>query len=98
MQIVSIGDNLHEMSNPVSWKKFEKYFKNIVCWKLMFSTVGKKNSPYYILKKKIFLFFRKQKPISLSLSFFFFFFFFFEKNIINLSSSVLVISLENDKS
>ena len=24
MQIVSIGDNLHEMSNPVSW---EKYFK-----------------------------------------------------------------------
>ena len=24
MQIVSIGDNLHEMSNPVFW---EKYFK-----------------------------------------------------------------------
>ena len=27
MQIVSIGDNLHEMSNPVSWDKWEKYFK-----------------------------------------------------------------------
>ena len=27
MQIVSIGDNLHEMSNPVFWKKQEKYFK-----------------------------------------------------------------------
>ena len=25
MQIVSIGDNLHEMSNPVSWE----YMKNI---------------------------------------------------------------------
>ena len=27
MQIVSIGDNLHEKPNPVSWEKFEKYFK-----------------------------------------------------------------------
>ena len=27
MQIVSIGDNLHEMSNPVSWEKYEKYFR-----------------------------------------------------------------------
>ena len=28
MQIVSNGDNLHEMSNPVPWKKKkEKYFK-----------------------------------------------------------------------
>ena len=26
MQIVSAGDYLHEMSNPVSWKKYEKYF------------------------------------------------------------------------
>ena len=26
MQIVSKGDNLHEMSNPVSWEKKEKYF------------------------------------------------------------------------
>ena len=24
MQIVSIGDNLHEMSNPVFWKKEKK--------------------------------------------------------------------------
>ena len=27
MQIVSLGDNLHEMSNPVFWEKYEKYFK-----------------------------------------------------------------------
>ena len=24
-EIVFIGDNLHEMSNPVSWEKYEKY-------------------------------------------------------------------------
>ena len=27
MQIASINDNLHEMSNPVSCEKWEKYFK-----------------------------------------------------------------------
>ena len=27
MQIVSLGDNLHEMSNPVFWEKYGKYFK-----------------------------------------------------------------------
>ena len=27
MQIVSNGDSLHEMSNPVSWENWEKYFK-----------------------------------------------------------------------
>ena len=26
MRIVSIGDNLHEMSKPVFWEKYEKYF------------------------------------------------------------------------
>ena len=26
MQIVSTGDNLHEMSKPVFWEKYEKYF------------------------------------------------------------------------
>ena len=26
MQIVSTGDNLHEMSKPVFWEKWEKYF------------------------------------------------------------------------
>ena len=25
MQIVSIGDNLHEISNPVFWEKKKKY-------------------------------------------------------------------------
>ena len=27
MQIISLGDNLYEMSNPVCWEKLEKYFK-----------------------------------------------------------------------
>ena len=30
MQIVSLGDNLHEVSNPVFWEKWEKYFK-VLC-------------------------------------------------------------------
>ena len=33
MQIVSNGDNLHEMSNPVSWEKLEKYPQFIV-WRI----------------------------------------------------------------
>ena len=33
MQIVSTGDNLHEMLNPVFWeKKKEKYRLLVVCW------------------------------------------------------------------
>ena len=27
MQVVSLGDSLHEMSKPISWEKKEKYFK-----------------------------------------------------------------------
>ena len=27
MQIVSIWENLHDMSNPVFWENIEKYFK-----------------------------------------------------------------------
>ena len=27
MQIVSTGDNLHQMSKPAFWKNEEKYFK-----------------------------------------------------------------------
>ena len=27
MQIISNGDNLHEMTNPDCWKKQDKYFK-----------------------------------------------------------------------
>ena len=30
MQIVSLGDNLHEMSEPIFWKKQEKYHKSVV--------------------------------------------------------------------
>ena len=29
MQIVSLGDNLHEMSNPVFWEKVRKIFQDI---------------------------------------------------------------------
>ena len=32
MQIVSIGDKLHERSNPVSWKKIRKIFQKVVYW------------------------------------------------------------------
>ena len=32
MQIVTIGDNLHEMSNPVFWE-IKKIFQNVICWK-----------------------------------------------------------------
>ena len=33
MQIVSFEDNLHEISDPVYWKKLEKIFQYVVCWK-----------------------------------------------------------------
>ena len=33
MQIVSNGDNLHEMLNPVFWENQEKIFQIVVCWK-----------------------------------------------------------------
>ena len=29
MQAVSVGDSMHEMSNPVFWNKSEKYFKTL---------------------------------------------------------------------
>ena len=32
MQIVSTGDNLHEMSNPVFFEKEEKYHQFVICW------------------------------------------------------------------
>ena len=32
MQTVSNGDNLHEMSNPIFWKKKKKYFKILSAW------------------------------------------------------------------
>ena len=32
MQIVSIEDNLHEMSNPVFWKKEEQYHQFVIYW------------------------------------------------------------------
>ena len=38
MQIVSIGDSLHEKSNPTSWENKE-IFQNVVCWKLLLSTM-----------------------------------------------------------
>ena len=31
MQIVSNGDNLREMSNPVSWTQLEKIIQYVVC-------------------------------------------------------------------
>ena len=27
MQTVSLGDNLHDMSKPIFWEKYKKYFQ-----------------------------------------------------------------------
>ena len=35
MQIVSYGDNLHKMSNPIFWQKYEKIFQNVVCCNML---------------------------------------------------------------
>ena len=33
MQIVSLGDNLHETSKPILWEKMkEKQYEIVVCW------------------------------------------------------------------
>ena len=32
MQIVSSGDNLHDISSPIFWGKKGKIFQNVVCW------------------------------------------------------------------
>ena len=32
MQIVSIGDNLHEISEPIFLEKYEKYHQFGICW------------------------------------------------------------------
>ena len=34
MQIVSLGDNLHEVSEPVFQDKWEKYHQFVICWNL----------------------------------------------------------------
>ena len=31
MQSVFLGDNLHEMSTPIFWKKKEKSISNLLC-------------------------------------------------------------------
>ena len=32
MQIISIGDSLHEIANLFSGKNKKKMFQNVVCW------------------------------------------------------------------
>ena len=32
MQIVSIGDNMHDMSKPAVWEKYEKILQYDICW------------------------------------------------------------------
>ena len=34
MQIVSCGDNLHEISKPIIWENKKKIFQNVVCWNI----------------------------------------------------------------
>ena len=47
MQIVSLGDNLHEMSNPVSPENKKKIFQNVVCWKL-YPEIAKKWNDFFL--------------------------------------------------
>ena len=32
IQIISVGDNLHVMSNPIFWEKLRKSIQNVICW------------------------------------------------------------------
>ena len=32
MQIVSFGDNLHELSRSIFWGKSENYYQSVICW------------------------------------------------------------------
>ena len=36
MQIVTFGDNLHELPKLFSEKKIRKIFQNVVCWKFYY--------------------------------------------------------------
>ena len=48
MQIVFIGDNLHEMSKPVFWeKKKKKKFQYIVCWKFYTESLVLKQGSFW---------------------------------------------------
>ena len=47
MQIVSIGDNLREMSDPVLWKKSAKIFQN-VCWNV-YAVLSVKEEYLYLM-------------------------------------------------
>ena len=49
MQIVSIGDNLHAMSNPIFWEKQEKIFENVVC-RNYYPACPVLNLPYVLCK------------------------------------------------
>ena len=49
MQIVSTGDNLHEMLNPVGWEKFEKHHQNLSSTELA-QRVIKVNRNEYTIK------------------------------------------------
>ena len=55
---LTIGDNLHEMSNPVSLED-KKLFQN-VCWKLMLSTLGTNFNRQHL---EILIFPRKQQAV-----------------------------------
>ena len=71
MQIVSIGDNLHEMSNAVFWEKNTKNIINLFSAKLAQRVVkvnGKIRKLSFLLRTNLLI---------CSYDFFFFFFFFF---------------------
>ena len=51
MQIVSIGDNLHDMSNPVFLGKIRKIFQNVVYWKFLPSVLTVKHYSVWVLSE-----------------------------------------------
>ena len=47
MQIVSIGDNMHDMSKPAVWEKYEKFYNMTSADKILPRVLS--NIPLYVL-------------------------------------------------
>ena len=48
LQIVSIRDNLHELSKPIFWDKIRKLFQIVVCWNVLPSRQSVKEAKVHI--------------------------------------------------
>ena len=45
MQIVSVGDNMHDMSKPAVWEKYEKYYNMMSAAKILSRVLRVKQHP-----------------------------------------------------